>query len=54
MFSRPWAEDQCLCGTSTSLIIVVYAVSLVSTEFSPHESMSPLAAVVILSVLSAK
>ena len=41
-------------GTSTSLIIVAYAVSLVSAEFSLHESMSPLAAVVILSVLLAK
>lgn len=53
MFSRPWSEDQCLWGESISLIIVVYTASLVSTEFSPHESMPPLAAMVILSVLSA-
>jgi len=37
MFSRLWAEDQCLWGTSTSLIIVVYAVSLASAEYSFHE-----------------
>lgn len=38
----------------TSLIIFAFAIGLVSTEFSLHEFMSPLAAVVILSALSAK